>query len=834
MTPHIDASIQVERPPTALDLGYFPFPVQFDLQPIVDFWRKSAGSKDFYYKAFLPRIEEILSENPFLLEPFDHPSRLDGFEEFLQLLFAPVLPHQGWSSALMAVCVPFMLHNPLFATPEFKALIDEADVSFEVLDFNGENPNCRTLSAYRSILQKYYKLAIPVDEPIITSFTNQNTGLCRYYKIVGNAMLGDVVNLAPLPDLTKHELQGLLNKPFNLDELEKMLPPKNFLFKGVIILTLTPVTVEESLSSLQYTLLEKRDAEDCNLLNCLQREMRNLFKQSRIRMGLATLQRNGELNFNSSKPLWNSLLLRQADGASQEWVKGSIYEKVLQKGQILLIEDLKKKTGKLNRAEQAILDAGYRNVLLAPLHFEGKQVGILELASSTPGDLHGLSLIKVNQVKPVFANAVKRHLEEFENRVEAAMLERYTAIHPTIQWRFREAAISLLDRNNGAADEEIVFENVFPFYGSLDIRDSSNKRNQAIVRDLLDNLETARNVLQHGYEDLSFAILGELVYETEQRLFKLRACFCTGDEVSLTEFIRREINPVVAHLRQHYPEIADSAKSYEEMLSPESGIFTRNRLAYEEALSLLNRTMVECLDEEETDLQRLFPCYFEKYKTDGVEYNIYIGAAIAPQHPFDPLYMDNLRLRQLLWTCKIMRRVNELQSRLGALLEDAHCRTTAAGCSNKTEAAAMQIAPLILSYSSPITLKFRMDEKRLDVDGSYNVRYEIVKKRIDKATVQGTKERLTQPEHIAIVYSRQQEASAYRRNLNYLAAQGMVQPEWEDLELEPMQGVDGLRALRVKLGEDFPKKTASENGMEKTKMMTLKNTPSARANTAPG
>jgi hypothetical protein len=35
-----------------------------------------------------------------------------------------------------------------------------------------------------------------------------------------------------------------------------------------------------------------------------------------------------------------------------------------------------------------------------------------------------------------------------------------------------------------------------------------------------------------------------------------------------------------------------------------------------------------------------------------------------------------------------------------------------------------------------------MDEKRFDVDGTYNARYEVVKKRIDKANIKGTKERI--------------------------------------------------------------------------------------------
>jgi len=44
----------------------------------------------------------------------------------------------------------------------------------------------------------------------------------------------------------------------------------------------------------------------------------------------------------------------------------------------------------------------------------------------------------------------------------------------------------------------------------------------------------------------------------------------------------------------------------------------------------------------------------------------------------------------------------------------------------------LDIASLVLVHTSPISIRFRMDEKRFDVDGSYNARYEILKKRIDK------------------------------------------------------------------------------------------------------
>ena len=86
---------------------------------------------------------------------------------------------------------------------------------------------------------------------------------------------------------------------------------------------------------------------------------------------------------------------------------------------------------------------------------------------------------------------------------------------------------------------------------------------------------------------------------------------------------------------------------------------------------------------------------------------------------------------------------------------------------------------------------------RFDIDGAYNMRYEIVKKRIDKALIKGTNERLTQPGKIAIVYSQPQEALEYRGYIEYLQASGYLTEGVEEVELEELPGAQGLQALRV-------------------------------------
>tara|TARA_B100002051_G_C16515452_1_gene525006 strand:- start:461 stop:811 length:351 start_codon:yes stop_codon:yes gene_type:complete len=92
-----------------------------------------------------------------------------------------------------------------------------------------------------------------------------------------------------------------------------------------------------------------------------------------------------------------------------------------------------------------------------------------------------------------------------------------------------------------------------------------------------------------------------------------------------------------------------------------------------------------------------------------------------------------------------------------------------------------------------------MDEKRFDVDGTYNARYEVVKKRVDKANIKGTEDRITEPGKIAIIYSQKEDEEEYLKYLSFLQHQKMIDTEIEILELEDLQGVTGLKALRVKV-----------------------------------
>ncbi|MEQ8240017.1 MAG: GAF domain-containing protein, partial [Cyclobacteriaceae bacterium] len=65
--------------------------------------------------------------------------------------------------------------------------------------------------------------------------------------------------------------------------------------------------------------------------------------------------------------------------------------------------------------------------------------------------------------------------------------------------------------------------------------------------------------------------------------------------------------------------------------------------------------------------------------------------------------------------------------------------------------------------------------------------------------IRGTNERITQPGKIVIIYSQEQDAVEYKEYISFLTAKGYLKTGFEDLALEDLQGVSGLRALRVEV-----------------------------------
>ncbi len=245
------------------------------------------------------------------------------------------------------------------------------------------------------------------------------------------------------------------------------------------------------------------------------------------------------------------------------------------------------------------------------------------------------------------------------------------------------------------------------------------------------------------------------------------------------EFLTKEVNPIIEHFNSN-SSLSHAISNYKNSLDPVFGIVYKRRREFEESLNKINSIVSNVIDEAEDAAQQIFPHYFEKYKTDGVEFTLYLGESLVKNKKFDEFYIRNFRLWQLLLMCNISSTLEQSRLKLKRKLD---------------------VTQLILVHDQPVTIRFRQDEKRFDVDGAYDIRYEIVKKRIDKAYIKNTRERLNQPGKIAIVFSQPKVAHEYRQYFNYLIDKGLITDAIEEFELEELPGANGLKALRITLNK---------------------------------
>ena len=219
-------------------------------------------------------------------------------------------------------------------------------------------------------------------------------------------------------------------------------------------------------------------------------------------------------------------------------------------------------------------------------------------------------------------------------------------------------------------------------------------------------------------------------------------------------------------------------EEYEKTINTETHSYYDHRKQYDDSVMRINKKLASVIDKHQEAAQEMFPHFYERYKTDGIEHNMYIGSSIAEDRDFDPLYLKNLRLWQLQVMCEMENKYYNLKPELDVQLD---------------------VASLILVYSTSLSIRFRMDEKHFDVDGTYNARYEIIKKRIDKSYIKGTNERLTQKGKLSIVYSQKKDEQEYLRYISFLKSKGYFTNNIEIVELEGLQGVSGLKAIRAEI-----------------------------------
>ena len=169
-------------------------------------------------------------------------------------------------------------------------------------------------------------------------------------------------------------------------------------------------------------------------------------------------------------------------------------------------------------------------------------------------------------------------------------------------------------------------------------------------------------MVRAGHATRALPALDELGYRIDKHATKIDPGLSAGDEVGVIAFLRTSVEPLLDHLASFGRWCATASRPTARPLDPALGVVYRQRRRLEESITRLNDAISSYLDLEQQFAQSMFPHYFEKQKTDGVDHQIYVGASLVEDDRFDPIYLRNLRLWQLMVTCGIAASAERLKT----------------------------------------------------------------------------------------------------------------------------------------------------------------------------
>jgi hypothetical protein len=756
-----------------------PFQIHISFHMLIAHLEKVAAEGNGYAAERAQLLLKEIEPYPELRNGITDSTQITGNLPVIEHLLADLFPTALSDNEIKAVTVPFH-HVIINHTNRLKGILKDAGPHFDMSIRDFDDHQFYVMSCCL-VLNAFYNTKLDFGKPMFYDIPAAN-GIMRHYRILYNADFLEILPTENSPILSAEDITLLINSYDNLDLWKRMFPPHSYILKGFAIVSLFDATIENAVSALKGSLLTNMHELEVN--TDFEHIFRSIYKIPDLSIGFTAFDKE-ENKFNSISSVQNvkSFMLNNSTEAICTDILGpNSYKAIMGKSNYFAISDTQQflKEHPDSELSRQFLMQNIHSFILAPVVKDDVLLGVLELASARPGELNSVNAHKLEVVMPFLVNTIDRQVTSLQNEIQAVIQNEYTSLHPSVQWKFKKEARKSIDRHNHHRDydlKEIVFEDVYPLYGQIDIKGSSDVRNLSIQRDLNNQLDALTTILKQmqPMETRAVAAL-QKVMEFKNFTDNLTSPVRTDME----QYIQHYTEDIVHPLLQEYalwPSLELVIKSYFEEIDRGNGSFHIYRRKYDTTVSTINQKMATLLDERQVDAQQIYPHYYERFKSDGIEHNLYIGASIVPNKPFLMSHFHDLRLWQLKVLCEMEQEHHRIKDTLPYPLE---------------------VTTLILAYSTFLSIRFRMDEKRFDVDGTYNARFMIVKKRIDKAYIKNTEERITQPGKLSIVYASANEENEYLGYIHELQAQ-QVLGKVEKLDVEDLQSITGLKALRVEI-----------------------------------
>lgn len=465
-----------------------PLQMVISFDKLLQQYDKMAKSDDLLLSSRAKYILEAQAAYPELRDGFSDIKLLEKYKDVIHIILQDSFAEVLSENEIKAASLPYfdIIFNK---SKRFQKILENAGIDFQPFIRN-QDEGINYIMASTIILKFHYGFNLDFSRPYFYDIPDAN-GIMRHYRILYNADFMEILPTKLSKKLTQDDVDKLLENPEDLQLWKEMIPPNSFISKGFVISNMFDVTTEHTISEIKTNLIssDKRGSE--TFISDLQDTFRSFFKIKELKIGFVTYNSKDDRLERVYGNGMESFLLRGKDNeqCNHALCIGS-YDKIVNQKGYFTISDVEKYYKLSDGIEpyKGLFEQGIKSAIFAPIVNEGELLGVLELVSTRKNELNGVNATKLDDVMPYIVAAVVRSKIEEENLIDAIIQNECTSVHKSVHWRFEEEAKQfIIDGIEGRQPsfKEIVFHDVYPLYGQIDIKASSQSRNTAIQRDLM-------------------------------------------------------------------------------------------------------------------------------------------------------------------------------------------------------------------------------------------------------------------------------------------------------------------------------------------------------------
>lgn len=624
------------------------------------------------------------------------------------------------------------------------------------------------------VLRDIYQIKIPrlrlLDQPVIVSLKSPLYPETRLIEFAFRSEQLTIARLdAQVDEFADLDLEQLLGEDRSAQLLDSAqleawgvrLRLENYQLSGQLLLEGSDVTERETIRHIIGLLIDRDSILRPDKFRRINKRLRSLFRATNSLI-MTVENEQMRLFMSTERKALKSSVYSMHSLAESHFSRAEVANRVWN------IADLSLDCQ--SDCERMLVNQGVRSMLLIPLVVRAiknkgaKQLaGIVGLISDRTHNFDGLDCKYAEELMPAFTAALRQ-----------AIQQRFTNIHPAVEWRFLQEAER---RSWGLSSEPIVFAHVYPLYGISDIRGSSEERNRAIQADLLEQFQLGMRIVEAVCQFQESSLGEQLQLDLLDYIEQIKERVTVDAEVSALRVLSDRLEVYLDYFAQCGTEALAAVETYRQSCNNSHKSVYISRAHYDQTISQINSLLKETWERWQVRMQQITPHYCDVESTDGINHMIYVGESIDSK--FSVYHLRSLRYEQLRAVCDCARTAFKFQTLYNTQMEVTH-----------------------LVLVQDLTVDIIHDEnteKLFEVRGTRDIRYEIVKKRIDKAVDEESRTRITQPGMVTLVYSSEEEWAEYQQYLRYLSREGWIEPEIQSGTVEPLQGITGLKFARVRV-----------------------------------